>query len=165
MFLETGRMACSAFGTPRSCAACIRNCPQSLGFLAQTGMAGQRMTEHSLQLVRSTENTPRAARHPLGELDADRVAKHLVLFRPPAETVEDLVGRARARIPGMTDMSVINAVLDHNPDCLGAIARRRKYNQDEPVGEGFVAMLPLTAAGLRQLGGGSVEHSHAALRL
>jgi predicted GNAT family N-acyltransferase len=122
------------------------------------------MTEHSLQLVRSTENTP-AAKHPLGELDADRVAKHLVLFRPPAETVEDLAGRARARIPGMTDMSVINAVLSHNPDCLWAIARRRKYNQDEPVGEGFVAMLPLTAAGLRQLGAGTLDTRNPDLSL
>jgi predicted GNAT family N-acyltransferase len=128
------------------------------------GMAGQRMTEHSLQLVRSIENTARTARHPLGELDADRVAKHLVLFRPRSETVEDLVGRARAKIPGMTDMSVISAVLAHNRDCLWAIARNSRYNRNDQ-GEGFVAMLPLTAAGLRHLGAGTLDTRNPDLTL
>jgi predicted GNAT family N-acyltransferase len=128
-------------------------------------MVGQKMTEHSLQLVRSTENTaPRTAKHPLGELNADRVAKHLVLFRPPTDTVEDLVGRARARIPGMTDMSTVYGVIGHNPDCLWAIARRGRYNQGGR-GEGFIAMLPLTAAGLIHLGAGTLDTRNPDLRL
>ena len=123
------------------------------------------MTEHSLQLVRSTENTtPRTAKHPLGELNADRVAKHLVLFRPSADTVEDLVGPARAKIPGMTDISTVYGVIAHNPDCLWAIARRGRYNQEER-GEGFIAMLPLTAAGLSQLGAGTLDTRNPDLRL
>jgi predicted GNAT family N-acyltransferase len=116
------------------------------------------MTEHPLQLVRSTENTPlKTPKHPLGDLDADRVGKLLVAFRPPRDTVEELVARARAAIPGMTTIETVRRVLEHNPDCLWAIARRRKYNQSEPMGEGFIALLPLTGAGLRQLGAGTLD--------
>jgi len=124
------------------------------------------MTEHPLHLVRSTENTtPRTAKHPLGEMNAERVSKHLVLFQPPAETVEALVDRARAKIPGMTEMSVVYRVIDHNPDCVWAIARRGKYNQDAPVGEGFIAMLPLTAAGLSHLGAGTLDTRNPDVKL
>jgi predicted GNAT family N-acyltransferase len=98
-------------------------------------------------------------------LNADRVAKHLVLFQPPKETVEDLVARARARIPGMTEMSVVDRVLAHNPDCLWAIARRSRYNQSAPAGEGFVAMLPLNAAGLANLGAGTLDTRNPDLSL
>src|SRR5262245_40813838 len=162
----TARIACSDFGTPRSSKACIRKRPRWLGFLAQLQMLGQKMTQHPLQLVRSTENTsPKRAKHPLGDLDADRVAKHLVLFRPPAETVEELIARARTRIPGMTDMSVINRVIEYNPDCMWAIARRGRYNPDGPKGEGFVAMLPLTVAGLRHLGAGTLDTRNPELGL
>lgn len=124
------------------------------------------MTQHPLQLVRSEENTTaKMAKHPLGDLDADRVAKHLVLFRPRAETINELIGLARSRIPGMTEDSIVNNVVAHNPDCLWAIARTRKYNQDAPVGEGFVAMLPLTAAGLRHLGAGTFDTRNPDLSL
>jgi predicted GNAT family N-acyltransferase len=129
-------------------------------------MVGQKMTEHPLHLVRSTENTTlKSAKHPLGDLNAERVAKHLVLFRPPAETVEDLVARARTKIPGMTEMSVVYNVLAHNPDCLWAVARRSRYNQDNPAGEGFIAMLPLTAAGLSHLGAGTLDTRSPDLKL
>ena len=124
------------------------------------------MTEHPLHLVRSTENTrPKSAKHPLGELNADRVAKHLVLFQPREDTVEDLVARARAKIPGMTEMSVVYRVVEHNPDCLWAIAKRARYNQEDPVGEGFIAMLPLTAAGLDHLGAGTLDTRNPDLKL
>ncbi len=124
------------------------------------------MTEHPLQLVRSTENTTSSSpKHPLGELNAERVAKHLILFRPPAEAVDDLVARARTRIPGMTDNSIVHGVIAHNPDCLWAIAKRRKCSQGERVGEGFVAMIPLTAAGLRHLGAGTLDTRNPDLTL
>ena len=124
------------------------------------------MTEHSLQLVRSTENTSvKTPKHPLGELNAERVAKHLILFRPAVDAIDDLVARARARIPGMTDNSIVHGVIAHNPDCLWAIARRRKCNQENVVGEGFVAMLPLTAAGLMHLGAGTLDTRNPDLSL
>ena len=98
-------------------------------------------------------------------MDADRVAKHLVLFRPPPAAVEDLVEKARARIPGITDTSIVNEVVNHNPDCLWAIVRKSKYNPDAPVAEGFIAMLPLTAAGLNHLAAGTLDTRKPDLRL
>ena len=123
------------------------------------------MTQHPLHLVRPTGNTTPKARHPLGELDADRVAKHLVLFRPHVEAVSALIGRARSRIPGMTDDSVVERVAAYNPDCIWAIARRGRYNQDAPTGEGFLAMLPLTTTGLLHLGAGTFDTRNPDLSL
>lgn len=124
------------------------------------------MTQHPLHLVRSKENTqPTSARHPLGEMDAGRVAKHLVLFRPSLETIEELVARARASIPGMTEIETVMSVVKHNPDCVWAIAKRRRYNPSVPSGEGFIAMLPLNAAGLMQLASGTLDTRHPDLSL
>ncbi|MGH7555461.1 MAG: GNAT family N-acetyltransferase, partial [Longimicrobiales bacterium] len=124
------------------------------------------MTQHPLHLVRASANTKsKPAKHPLGELDADRVAKHLVLFRAPAATIENLMAKARSRIPGMTDTSIVNKVLAHNPDCVWAIARKRRYNPDAPEGEGFIAMLPLTAVALNQLAAGTLDTRNPDLNL
>jgi predicted GNAT family N-acyltransferase len=124
------------------------------------------MTQHSLQLVRASANTKgKPAKHPLGQLDADRVAKHLVLFRPRAATIEALVAKARSRIPGMTDTSIVNKVIAHNPDCVWAIARKSRYNPDFPEGEGFIAMLPLTALALNQLAAGALDTRDPDVRL
>lgn len=65
----------------------------------------------------------------------------------------------------MTDDSIVESVVGFNPDCLWAIARRRGYNQDAPVGEGFVAMLPLTAAGLMHMGAGTFDTRNPDLKL
>jgi predicted GNAT family N-acyltransferase len=62
-----------------------------------------------------------------------------------------LVEKARAAIPGLTDTSVVHRVLRHNPDCIIAIARKRKFNPDVPFGDGFFAFLPLNKMGLLQL--------------
>jgi predicted GNAT family N-acyltransferase len=128
-------------------------------------MAGQNMTQHSLQLVRSSANTRgKTAKHPLGKLDADRVAKHLILFKPPAVSIDDLVARARERIPGMTDTSIVNKVIAHNSDSVWAIARKSRHNPDAPVGEGFIAMLPLTAGGLNHLAAGTLDTRNPDIR-
>ena len=39
----------------------------------------------------------------------------------------------------------------HNPDCVWVVARKRRFNPAAPVGEGFIAMLPLNAKGLHRL--------------
>jgi predicted GNAT family N-acyltransferase len=124
------------------------------------------MTEHPLHLVRTEESTlPSEPKHPLGQLDAGRVARHLVLFRPDRQGVEALVAKARASIPGMTEIAVVQKVLAHNPDCVWAIARRRSYYPAAPAGEGFIAMLPLTAAGLRHLAANTLNTRDPELRL
>lgn len=111
------------------------------------------MTEHPLQLVRENPKTVKqeSPRHPLGSLDSARYAKHLVLFRARPAMLENLIRLAGPHIPGMASCSTVRKVLTHNPDCVWAIARRRKFDPAAPVGEGFIAMLPLTAKGLYRL--------------
>jgi len=111
------------------------------------------MTEYPLGLVR--KNTPTVkrekAKHDLGSMDSAKYAKHLVLFRANAQMLDHLLGLAAPHIPGMAGVEVVRKVLAHNPDTVWAIARKSKYNPAVPVGEGFIAMLPLTAKGLFRL--------------
>jgi predicted GNAT family N-acyltransferase len=116
------------------------------------------MTEHPLKLVRTADRPePVKPKHPLGEINAERVGKHLVLFRQGEAGLDELVDRARTEIPGMTDNSIVRKVIAHNPDCLWAVARRSKFDATNPVGEGFIAMLPLTEAGLKLLAAGQLN--------
>jgi predicted GNAT family N-acyltransferase len=75
----------------------------------------------------------------------------LVLFRPNEQALQSVMEKARASIPGLTDVAAVRRVMDHNPDCMWVIARKRKFNSAAPTGDGFIAMLPLTKQGLFQL--------------
>jgi hypothetical protein len=126
---------------------------------------GQKMTEHPLELVRRDPSTgSKKPRHPLGELDAERVAKHLVLFNPTGAALEALLAKARERIPGMTDNQIVQKVIKHNSDCLWAVARKRQWDPANPVGEGFIAMLPLTENGLKLLATNTLDTRDPDLR-
>src|SRR5215469_8866094 len=110
------------------------------------------MTEHSLQLIRVGLSGPvPKIRHPLGRLDAARMAKHVSLFRPSEAQIDEIVDRARLSIPAMTSNDVVHRVLEHNPDCLWGISTRRQPASAASAQSGFIAMLPLTRAGLEQL--------------
>jgi predicted GNAT family N-acyltransferase len=111
------------------------------------------MTEHPLRLVRENHKSVKRekARHPLGNLDSSRYAKHLVIFRADPSMLDHLIGLASPHIPGMAGSDVVRKVLAHNPDCVWVMARKSRFNPAAPVGEGFVAMLPLTGKGLHRL--------------
>lgn len=111
------------------------------------------MTEHPLRLVREniTPVKQENAKHPLGELDSTKYAKHLVLYRAASGQLEHLVGLATPHIPGMAGADVVRKVLTHNPDCVWVVARKRRHDPAAPLGEGFFAMLPLNAKGLHRL--------------
>ena len=111
------------------------------------------MTEHPLRLVRENLKPakPLKAKHPLGALDSSRYARHLVLFRANSSMLDHLIDLARPHSPGMADATTVRKVLAHNPDCVWAMAHRRRFDAAEPVGEGFIAMLPLNAKGLHRL--------------
>src|SRR5579863_8996692 len=111
------------------------------------------MTEHPLRLVRKSPDLlpKKVARHPLGQLDSSRYAKHLLLFRAEQSMLDHMVVLASPHIPGMAGTDIVRKVHAHNPDCVWVLARKRKFNQDRPFGEGFVAMLPLNAKGLHRL--------------
>jgi predicted GNAT family N-acyltransferase len=111
------------------------------------------MTEHPLRLVRENTNSvkPENAKHPLGSLDSSKYARHLVLFRAAPAMLDHLIGLARSHLPGMAGPEIVRKILAHNPDCVWVVSRRRNFNPSMPVGEGFFAMLPLTAKGLHRL--------------
>jgi hypothetical protein len=107
------------------------------------------MTEHPLRLLRPAPSEQ--AKHQLDQLDSSKVAKHLVLFRATPEMLDHLIGLANSHIPGLASPTIVGAVLRHNPDCVWAVTRKRNFVSAVPVGEGFFAMLPLTAKGLYRL--------------
>ena len=107
------------------------------------------MTEHPLRLLRPA--APKQAKHQLDKLDSSKIAKHLVLFRTSIEMLDRLIGLANPHIPGLAGPTIVSAVLRHNPDCVWAVARKRNFNPAAPIGEGFFAMLPLTAKGAYRL--------------
>jgi predicted GNAT family N-acyltransferase len=111
------------------------------------------MTEHPLRLVRENPKTVKQenAKHPLGSLDSSKYAKHLVLFRAVPSMLDHLIGLAQSHIPGMAGPEIVRKILAHNPDCVWVVSRKSKFNPEMPVGEGFIAMLPLTAKGLHRL--------------
>jgi predicted GNAT family N-acyltransferase len=93
----------------------------------------------------------RHGKHKLDELDASRVAKHLVLFRPNETAVENLMAKARLSIPGLAATEDVLKVLRYNPDCMFAVTRKSRFNPAAPEGEGFIAVLPLNDLGMRLL--------------
>ncbi|HEY4276246.1 MAG TPA: GNAT family N-acetyltransferase, partial [Rhizomicrobium sp.] len=108
------------------------------------------MTEHPLRLVRENPGTVKRekAKHDLGTMDSARYAKHLVLFQANPSTLDQLVELGRPHIPGMAGLETVRRVVRHNPDCLWGVAHRDRYDPAAPAGDGFIAMLPLTAQGL-----------------
>jgi predicted GNAT family N-acyltransferase len=111
------------------------------------------MTEHPLRLVRENPETVKQekAKHHLGSMDSARYAKYLVLFRADPSKLDHLIDLAKPHIPGMAGVQIVRRILQHNPDCLWALAHKRKFDPAMPLGEGFVAMLPLNAKGLYRL--------------
>jgi predicted GNAT family N-acyltransferase len=111
------------------------------------------MTEYPLGLVRENPKTVKQenAKHPLGSLDSSKYARDLVLFRAVPSVLDHLIGLAQSHIPGMAGPEIVRKILAHNPDCVWVVSRRSKFNPEMPVGEGFFAMLPLTAKGLHRL--------------
>jgi len=108
---------------------------------------------------------PRHGKYKLDELDPARIAKHLVMFEPSQAVLKDLMAKARLSIPGLAPTSEALRIQQYNPDCFMALARRSKFNPDAPVGEGFVAILPLNALGLQMLALGSFDGTQPDVRL
>ena len=124
------------------------------------------MTQSQRRLV--PEDSVRAARHgkhKLDELDGSRIAKHLVMFEPDEKALIDVVARARLSIPGIAETEEVLRVVRYNPICVLALARKSKFDPNQPVAEGFVAALPLNSLGLQMLVLGSFDATSLDLRL
>ncbi|MDB5740991.1 MAG: putative N-acetyltransferase YjcF, partial [Alphaproteobacteria bacterium] len=131
------------------------------------------LTERNLNMAQSQRmladivplEAVRAGRHKLNEMDAARIARHLVMFPANEEQVRTLLARARPTIPGLAATEDVLRVVRHNPDCMMAVARRSRFKPEAPEGEGFFAMLPLTELGLKVLALGALNTSKPDLRL
>jgi len=111
-----------------------------------------KMSELPMRLVHGEDvAADRHGKHKLDELDASRVARHLVLFRPSEAAVEELMAKARLSVPNLGATDDVLRVLRYNPDCMFAVARKSRFNPIAPAGEGFVAILPLNPLGLQLL--------------
>src|ERR1700722_4494475 len=110
-------------------------------------------------------SSDRYGKHKLDELDATRVAKHLVSFEPDERVLADLIAKATLSIPGLAPVTEAWRVQSHNPVCIMALARRSKFDSAHPVGEGFIAVLPLNRIGLQMLALGTFDASSPDLRL
>jgi predicted GNAT family N-acyltransferase len=111
------------------------------------------MTKAALRAAYSEEfiTAERRGKHRLDELDAARVARHLLLFRPDEQVLEAVTAKARLAIPGLAASADVQRTVRFNPDCVFAVARKSKFDPAAPVAEGFIAILPLNDRGLRAL--------------
>jgi len=91
------------------------------------------------------------------------LARRLVIFNATGEQIETLLNEARKTIPGLASAAVVQRVASYNPDCFWAIAHRDRFNINAPVGEGYVALLPLTKQGLNRLLDGTLDRRNPPL--
>src|SRR5258708_3180216 len=91
------------------------------------------------------------------------LARRLVIFNATGEQIETLMNEARKAIPGLTSAAIVQRVASYNPDCFWAIAHRDRFDINAPVGEGYVAFLPLTKQGLSQLLDGTLDRRNPPL--
>jgi predicted GNAT family N-acyltransferase len=125
------------------------------------------MTAHDVR-VSGTGSTSDASERSARRLDDPAIlalARRLVVFNVAGDQIATLMDRARKAIPMLTSAEVVQRVASYNPDCFWAIAHRDRFDITTPVGEGYVAFLPLTKQGLRQLLDGSMDRRNPPLSL
>jgi predicted GNAT family N-acyltransferase len=91
------------------------------------------------------------------------LARRLVVFNAAGAQIASLMDTARKAIPTLTTADVVQRVASYNPDCFWAIAHRERFDVKAPVGEGYVAFLPLTRQGLSQLLDGTLDRRNPPL--
>ena len=112
------------------------------------------MTAHDVRVSAAGRLACDASERSTRRLDDPAIlalARRLVVFNVAGDQIAALMDRAREAIPMLTSAEIVQRVASYNPDCFWAIAHRDRFNINAPVGEGYVAFLPLTKQGLRQL--------------
>lgn len=87
------------------------------------------------------------------------------MFQPDEKSIIDVMARARLSIPGIAETEEVLRVVRHNPFCMLGLARKSRFNPEQPAAEGFVAVLPLTRLGLQMLALGAFTATKPDLRL
>jgi predicted GNAT family N-acyltransferase len=122
-------------------------------------------TKTALHAHEPTPFADRPLKYKLDELNPARIARHLVVFEPTEEMVSELMQKARLAIPGLAETSEIVRMLRYNPHSMLALARRRRFAPETPVGEGLIAFLPLNMLGLQHLALGTINAARPDIRL
>jgi predicted GNAT family N-acyltransferase len=124
------------------------------------------MTAHDVRISGTGKLADDDAQRSSRRLDDPAIlalARRLVVFNVAGEQIAALMDRARKTIPTLTSAEVVQRVASYNPDCFWAIAHRDRFNVNAPVGEGYVAFLPLTKQGLSQLLDGTLDRRNPPL--
>ena len=124
------------------------------------------MTAHDVRVSGNGKLAYEDAQRSTRRLDDPAIlalARRLVVFNAVGDQIASLMELARKAIPTLTSADVVQRVTSYNPDCFWAIAHRDKFNIKAPVGEGYVAFLPLTKQGLSQLLDGTLDRRNPPL--
>ena len=124
------------------------------------------MTAHDIRISGTGKLADDDAQRSSRRLDDPAIlalARRLVVFNVAGQQIAALMDRARKTIPTLTSAEVVQRVASYNPDCFWAIAHRDRFNVNAPVGEGYVAFLPLTKQGLSQLLDGTLDRRNPPL--
>lgn len=116
----------------------------------------------------SSNAPPAASDKGIRPLDSDallQMARRLVVFTPSGDQIAALMEKARKGIPMLTAAEIVQRVATHNPDCFWGIARRDKFDINNPIAEGYYSFLPLTKEGLRGLLDGTLDRRNPPLSL
>jgi len=113
----------------------------------------------------AVEESARAGKHRLDQMDPARVGKNLVMFQPSEQGVADVLATARLSIPGIAETEEVLKVVRFNPVCILGLCRKSKFDPGTPLAEGFIGVLPLNALGLRLLALGTFDARSPDLRL
>lgn len=108
--------------------------------------------------------TDRHGKHRLDQMDA-RLARHIVMFRPSEQRLKELLVKARLEIPGLAQDEEVIRTFRYNPEFVLALTRKSKFDSQDPVPEGFIAMLCLNLLGLQHLALGTFDASSPDVRL
>jgi predicted GNAT family N-acyltransferase len=87
----------------------------------------------------------------LDTLDPGRWAKRLIAFQPRRETIGEMCALAQDHIAGLATEEVVRRVVDDNPHSLWGYAHKSGFDPENPMAEGFTAILLLTKQGLKAL--------------
>jgi predicted GNAT family N-acyltransferase len=126
------------------------------------------MTAHDVGVSGTGHLASDASERSIRRLDDPAIlalARRLVVFNVAGDQISALMACARKAIPMLTSAEVVQRVASYNPDCFWAIARRDRFDINAPAGEGYVAFLPLTKQGLRQLLDGTMDRRNPPLSL
>ena len=124
------------------------------------------MTAHDVRVSGNGKLAYEDAQQSTRRLDDPAIlalARRLVVFNAVGEQIPRLMELARKAIPTLTTADIVQRVASYNPDCFWAIAHRDKFDVKAPVGEGYVAFLPLTKQGLSQLLDGTLDRRNPPL--